>query len=338
MRRTLIPTALIVATLALGGCSAGSMSYDSSGSTEGGAVEPMSGPVVGHSDQKLVQEENRQVIVTGYMTVATDDPADAATKAGSIVQAAGGRVESRTETAATKDYRGSATLTLRIPADALDKTIAELKGLGDTVEVSTTASDVTMQTQDLAARITALQASVDRLLTLLATATDAETLVTIETSLSQRQADLESLESQQRYLSDQVAMSTLSLNLVSTADAPSTTPNSFWSGLVAGWNAFLAFFAGLLVALGVLLPWIVFAGVVALVVILIVRSRRGKRGTAGTPQDQVLIQGHAPGAASGQGAGFSSHGPTAAVSGTDTTQGAPEQAGSEQAPGPDTRP
>ncbi len=71
-------------------------------------------------------------------------------------------------------------------------------------------------------------------------------------------------------------MSTIALSLITVADAPVVEPDTFLSGLIAGWNAFVAFFAGLLVALGVLLPWLVFAGLITLVIILLVRRARRK--------------------------------------------------------------
>ena len=78
-----------------------------------------------------------------------------------------------------------------------------------------------------------------------------------------------------------VSLSTVSLNLVSEYNAPVAEPDTFLSGLVTGWNAFVAFFAGLLVALGVLLPWLAFAGLVTFVVIRIVRWRKSTVSSAG---------------------------------------------------------
>jgi hypothetical protein len=142
-------------------------------------------------------------------------------------------------------------------------------------EISLNSNDVTMATQDLDARITALSASVDRLLALLATATDTDTLIQLETAISDRQAQLESLQSERRYYADQVALSTITLSLVSTADAPVKEPDTFVTGLITGWNAFVAFFAGLLVVAGVLLPWLVLAGLItALTLWIVKRSKR----------------------------------------------------------------
>ncbi|MEB0260006.1 DUF4349 domain-containing protein, partial [Undibacterium sp. 5I1] len=73
-----------------------------------------------------------------------------------ITEQAGGRIDSRTENPATDNQPASATLTLRIPAAALDRTVTDLKKLGTLNYVSLNASDITQQTQDLDARITAL--------------------------------------------------------------------------------------------------------------------------------------------------------------------------------------
>lgn len=227
-----------------------------------------------------VASADRQVITTGYVTVTVSKPLDAATEATRITEQAGGRVDGRSEYAPVNGNQGSATLTLRIPASALTATLDKLKALGAVQEVSLNASDVTMETQDLDARITALRASVDRLLGLLATASDTDTLIKLETAISDRQGELESLESQQRYYADQVSMSTVTLNLVSEFTAPAAEPDSFLSGIVAGWNAFVGFFAGLLVVLGVLLPWLIFAGIVTFLVIFFVRRAKRNRVSA----------------------------------------------------------
>ncbi|CAN5144858.1 hypothetical protein BH11ACT4_BH11ACT4_08730 [soil metagenome] len=292
MRRTLlIPTALVVSALALAGCAAGNSS--SSSSRPGGAVAPQTQqlieggtPVDGSKTfaSDTVQSADRKVVETGYATIVVDKPLDAAGDAVRITEQSGGRVDGRNEYAPTEGNEGSATLTLRIPVAALDATLDKLKALGTVQEVSLSSSDVTMQSQDLDARIKALSATVDRLIALLATASDTDTLIKLETAISDRQGELESLQSQQRYLADQVAMSTVTLNLVSPSQAVVNQPNNFLSGLAAGWAAFVAFFAGLLVALGVLLPWLVLAAIVVTVIVLIVRRtrRRGEMAPVGT--------------------------------------------------------
>ena len=287
MRRILIfSTAAVWATLALTGCSASSgassdspsmtteqaplLSRDSGEKTAGDSIATDS---TTGSTTDATADSDRQVIVTGYVTITVDKPVDAAADAVRIVEQSGGRVDGRSETAPVNGNDGSATLTLRVPSDTLTATLDKLRELGAVQEVSLNSADVTMETRDLDARITALSASVDRLLTLLSTAADTENLILLETAISDRQAQLESLESQRRYLADQVSLSTITLNLVSDFTAPSPEPDNFFEGISAGWASFVAFFAGLLVVFGVLLPWLVFLGIVALVVIVILRRR-----------------------------------------------------------------
>ena len=292
MRRILLPTLIVAVAVSLAGCTAGTKSgVDSVSPADSQAPqsESLPAPQSGSSDSRFaegaegfegapvpgtVAEQDRSVVTTGTVTVTAEEPLEAATDAVRIVESAGGRIDARTETAPQKGDRGSATLTVRIPTSSLTATLDKLKALGKTENVALTSVDVTTQVQDLDARISALRASVERLTALLSTATDTDTLIKLETAISERQGSLESLEAQQRGLADQVSLSTIELWLISEADAPVETPDTFWSGLVAGWAAFTGFLGFLLVAAGVLLPWIVLAAIAAGVTLLIVRRRR----------------------------------------------------------------
>jgi len=223
------------------------------------------------ADEAALDKVDREIITTGYATITVEKPADAAADAVAIVEKAGGRVDSRTENAATEGDQGSASLTLRIPASTLSATIDKLKELGEVEEISLSTQDVTTQSQDLDARINALRLSVDRLTALLATAKDTKVLIELETAITERQGNLESMEAEQRYLADQVSMSTLDVSLISVADAPVDSPDTFFSGLGAGWDSFVAFLSGLLVVVGVLIPWVIFLGIIGLVIFYFVR-------------------------------------------------------------------
>ena len=305
MKRTALAAVLLVAALGLAGCAApgaSSGAYDMPAPApavggDAGSVPEGGKGLLGQDSTGGSASSDRSVITTGYLNITTYDPIEASGDAVLIVEQAGGRVDGRQEIAAANGDRGSATLTLRIPSEKLTTTLAELKKMGDATELSLSSTDVTGQVQDLDARIDALRASVDRLTTLLATATDTDALVAIESSLSQRQADLESMESQQRSLGDQVAMSTITLNLVSIADAPVKKPVNFLTGLQTGWDSFVGFVSGLIVVIGVLLPWLVFLALVAAIVIVLVRWRRSRRPVVATPPAPALDPGFAAPAA-----------------------------------------
>ena len=280
----------LLAVLLLGGCAAGMSSAQPDIALEpavGGQTEQFVAEDMSVVDPAMVSAD-RSVITTGWATVLVEQPADAANAAISIVEAAGGRIDGRSESAPTEYSSGSASLTLRIPSDRLTEVLDELKALGDVQNVSLQASDVTLQVTDLDARIEAMRASIERLSELVAQATDIDALISLETAISDRQAQLESMLAEQRWLDDQVTMSTIQFEFVSEQVAPEPEPNTFFDGLAAGWDAFVAFGAGLLVALGFVIPWLVMFAIIGLVVLVIVRVLVGRANRrAATAQSPI---------------------------------------------------
>ena len=280
MGRSLILVPLVLSAALLTGCAA-SPSYQSapgpapmgdSGnrapglpqeSTIGGSPETLGAATDVKSDVV-----GPQIITTVDLTVTVTKPLTAADDAAKLAEKLGGTVSYRTESAETDGAPGSAQLTLRIPSAKLAQALDDLKKLGVARGTSINSVDVTAEVTDLDARITSLQTSVDRLLTLMSQATSTENLLAVESALSQRQAELEGLKAQQRNLKDQVQLSTVNVYLVSEKDTPAPEPDNFWTGLVAGWNGFVAFWAGVLVTLGVLVPWLIAAGIITLIVLV----------------------------------------------------------------------
>lgn len=238
------------------------------------------------TDEADLGVADREIVTTGSATITADDPLEAADGAAELAAAEGGHVADRYETTATEFQSASAALTLRIPSARLDAFAAALDELGSVDEQQFSRQDVTAEGQDLDARITALGTSVDRLLALLERAESTDDLIAIESTLSQRQGELESLQGQRRVLDDQVALSTVELLLRGADEAPAPEPVSFLTGLSAGWAALVATGGGVLVALGVLLPWLLLLGVLAVAAVPIVRrirSRRAARAEAARP-------------------------------------------------------
>jgi hypothetical protein len=288
MRRFLAPAAALLCVLSLAGCTfagttSGSGSSPGTGVQQGVPAAPSKGEP-SKSDAAIgTAEAGRQVITTATLNLTVDAPRRAADDAAQIVEAAGGRVDGRVEKAPVDGQPASAQLTLRVPSKLLTPTLAAIERLGSLEDLSLARQDVTTQSQDLDARITALQASVDRLLDLMSRATTTADLIAIESALSERQANLESLQAEKRGLADQVDLSTISLTLGSKATAPTRVPDSFLGGLLAGWNALVGFFAAALVVLGVALPWLILLAIVAAIWLLIVRRSRVRAAKAKTP-------------------------------------------------------
>ncbi|MBZ2198813.1 DUF4349 domain-containing protein [Occultella gossypii] len=284
----------LLGTVLVAGCSGGSGSDVSGGdagyvSGDGGSVaEPEA------ADRDISGDTQRQIITTGSATVVVEDPAEAADRVALLAETAGGRVDQRSERAAGSDgpdSLGSAHLTIRVPADEVNALIDELDELGEVHDLSQSAQDVTQVAVDLDARILALQASTDRLLQIMADAADSGDLIAAESALSERQAELESLQAERAYLADQVSMSTLDVNLEAHYE-PTIETGGFLGGLETGWRALVTFASGLLVFLGVLAPWLLVVGVPVAAIVWVTRRRR-RRASAPTPGTSAPSDGEA---------------------------------------------
>jgi hypothetical protein len=269
--------AALIAVILLAGCTssgagsgAGSVAENP---TKPGAADSAADP----AKSGTVLSANRDIVTTGTVSLTVADPITAADSATGAVERAGGRVDSSTERPATEGEKAGATLVLRIPAERLSATLSSIKGLGTVNSVSLKSDDVTTQSKDVDARVTALQTSVDRLLDLMSKATTTADLITIESTLSARQAELDSLKAQKAALDDQVSMSTITLELHAKGTVAAPAPATFWSGLGTGWDALVATMSGLLVVLGVLLPWLVVLGVLGAAAWFIVRRMRAAK-------------------------------------------------------------
>lgn len=280
---------LIVAIGALAGCSS---SEDSSpggdavqaDSRADGAEAPQAAADDGVGGDGFEGEggaaNNRALIVTGSLYITVEDPIAASDRAADIVEGAGGRIDARNETAPDDRDGGSAALTMRIPENRLDNVVDDLRELGTVDHYTTEGRDVTTEVTDLAARISTLRESTERIRGLLAEAKDLRDIITLEDELAARQAQLQSLEAQQRGLDDQVSLSTIDLSLTTEpveVVEEDDSPKSFWDGLVSGWDALAGFVSVALVVIGVLLPWAAAAALIAFVVMAVIRARRARR-------------------------------------------------------------
>lgn len=304
-RSTRVVVAGIIALAALlGGCSAG----DDSGmsTTDEGASGALGGearagtaeePAVGSVEQAAsASDADRQVIQTGDVRMTVKDPLEAADAVVALAEGAEGRVDDRAEHAATKDDVGTAELTIRVPAEQVSDVVDGLRELGTIDQLNLTSEDVTGTAQDLDARIRALQLSVARMEDLLTRATTNEQLIAAENALTERQSNLEQLQSERARLAEKVRLSTIHVVLYGPELAPvapvepPTGPQSFLDGLAAGWDALVAVAGRMAIVVGVLLPWLAFGGAVAALVVAAVRWNRRRRasGPIGAPAPAVV--------------------------------------------------
>jgi hypothetical protein len=240
---------------------------------------------------------DRQVIVRADMTVRVDDLVKAGDGVGIAAAKHGATIASQTTSSGgapmpemtTTDERGaiacpstgcptsyaSSTTTLRVDNDEVDALIRDLSALGAVEASYRTSEDVSAQVADVDARLQTAEASLARVRALMTKAVTIADVVTLEAELSRRQADLESLQAQQRVLADQTAQATVTVRLIDV-QAPVRTEEAtgFLAGLSAGWDAFTGAMVLALTVLGALVPFLLFFVPVGLLVWWLVRRSR----------------------------------------------------------------
>jgi hypothetical protein len=251
---------------------------------ENGAVNSTAGVT---STAARIVPVTRSIVYKGTITVRVQHLTDAVNRAEALAAGSGGLVaqEQTTEDPRHRGY-GQATLTLRVPPADFGHTLDALGDLGRELDRSRSAEDVTSQVADVDSRVRSAQASVARVRTLLSRATTVGEVVRIESELSQRESDLESLQAQQKALAGLTDLATVSVTLVTPAHhvAPVHPVHhrelGFVAGLRGGWDAFAAAVTVALTVLGALLPFALLVSLLGFPAVMLLRRRRSAGASA----------------------------------------------------------
>ncbi|CAM2766916.1 hypothetical protein BST27_00115 [Mycobacterium intermedium] len=250
--------------------------------TESTVVVPEAPPPIPPQSPADGTPFKRDIVTTGSVQLVVAEPADVADRLVAAVTEAGGRVDSRSQQSASQSAQPTVNLALRIPADKLDGVLADAKKLGDVRSMSINHTDVTSQRVDLDARIAALQTSVTRLRELMGRAGTVADLLAAESSLTQRQAELDSLRAQRATLGDEIAYATINVNISTTPTAPPRT--GFGGALQQGWQSLLSTLHAIVLTVGFLLPWLPVLAALVWAVVWVLRRRRASRRAAGVEE------------------------------------------------------
>ena len=270
MKKTLITLSLI-ATLFLTACGSSTTSMGMSDSSISSV--PATGDMMVENKVSI----DRSIIKTSSLTIRVKNVEKSITQAQDLATQFEGRVDdsSQYKNPGSEDSL-SANLTIRVPSANLEKALEAFKVLGDVESSSISATDVTMQKVDLDARIAALTTSIERFRELITSATNTSDLIAAETALAERQAELDSLTAQLKYLSEQVDMSVIYLALLPNDSFSAIKPIGFLAGIEKGFIALLNAAANLTSILGYFIPWIIAILVIVAIFKLISRFRRNR--------------------------------------------------------------
>lgn len=248
------------------------------GSTDAGAPLPPQAEDAAGPPTSEVVDANREVIRNASMLLQVDDVPATADRVSALAAERGGRTSSANIGATDEDPY--ANIVVRVPAADLDDYLDDVSALGTVESLQVSAEDVTAQAVDLDARIAAIQTSVDRLTELLGQADTTKDLIEIERELSARQAELDSLRAQRASLSELVALSTVTIDLIPTPSAEAFVAPGFVSGLESGWAAVVSVAGIAITVLGFAAPFVVLLLIIGvpLAALLVWLRRRGRPG------------------------------------------------------------
>jgi len=249
---------------------------------DGGAIAgaPSASPApdlqqTGAGSSASQQTDLSKIIRDGQIAVTIDTGTFKA-KAGSVAHVAavnGGSILS-----SSTEGGDSGSFTLRVPAANFDKAMVQLAQLGSVDSSASQGRDVTAQYVDLKAHMKIYLSRRRVLFGLMSKATTIGQSLTLQNQLDQVQLKIDQITGQIRYINDQVAESTIKVDLhepgAAAAQSSDTVDNPSlghaWDRAVQG---ILNVIAATMIGLGYLIPLLIIAGIVLLIVRLTRRRR-----------------------------------------------------------------
>jgi hypothetical protein len=300
LRAALAAPVLLLVVLLAAGCAAGGGTADSAadrGSSSGSSAKDSAGssgnPLTGAQAPEQTSADigqdggtkanraastaalTRAVISRGEVTVRTRSIGTARTEVARLVAAWNGSVADEQTEGDDRGRLQSSTLTLRVPVSRFGEAMSALGQLGRVEHQSRKSEDVTTQVIDNEARVRAAERSIRQIEALLGRAAKLSDIIAIEADLARRQADLDSLKSQQSWLQDQTSLSTIAVHLsrIGTERPDKDDEKGFVAGLASGWTALKGSTVAILTVLGAVLPFATMLAVLGVPTWLVVRRR-----------------------------------------------------------------
>jgi uncharacterized protein DUF4349 len=229
---------------------------------------------------------DRAQIKTARIQLRSDRIVTVVANVEQVAATEGGFIDSENTVTNVHGIATSSSITLRVPVDRFDAAVSAVSALGQLASKRTTTQDVTGQVADVASRVQSAKEAIAQLRILFNRATKLGDIITLESQLSSREADLEALEAQQRALTDQTSLSTIAVLVTRppvVAPKPTHEDNSgFVGGLKQGWDALASTMAAVAHGLGAVLPLgVVLSALGLLVWSLVRRIPRHRPNTSG---------------------------------------------------------
>ena len=241
-----------------------SCKYDSAA----GAVDSSLMPA--NAAEAATDETAQKIIYNASLSMESTDFDAARETLMAAVEANNAWMESTSVYGTEKDHDRSADYTVRVPVDNYRAFLAAVGEAGSVRNVSENAQNITSSYIDVESRLAALEAQRTRLNELADQAETTADLLEIESQLSDVQYQLENYTRQLRNMDQQVSYSTVDIYLEEVATLTPTGvtfTERIADAFGGGWDAFVGFVQGLVIALVYLWP-------VVLIVIAVIAALR----------------------------------------------------------------
>ena len=193
----------------------------------------------------------------------------------------GGRVEYLSSYGdASSGQTRSATLTLRIPAQALDDFLAGAQGIGNVTAMTQEMQDVSDSYYDIETRLQTQKEKMTRLQSMIQSAEDVSDLIDIESAIADTQYYIDRYTGQLKSYDGKVDYSTVSVSVREvkiTEMKEVTLGERILNGLSDSLESGLEFLEDMAVFLVSALPWLAALAIAALAVRLIVKKKKNRK-------------------------------------------------------------
>ncbi|MDR2834608.1 MAG: DUF4349 domain-containing protein [Bacteroidales bacterium] len=225
------------------------------------------------TDKKNIEVE-RKIIKTGDISFETSDMKKTRNMINQIVNETKSYISSDVINDYSYNYTTHNYITIRIPSNKFDTFLSKLsQNVEKYNSMSITANDVTEEYVDIESRIKAKKELENRYLDLLKRANSVEDILKIEENLGVIREEIESVEGRLKFLSNQVAYGTLTIDFYTTEEVFREKHSEFFQAFKDGWENLMYFFQGLLT----IWPFIILIGAIAYLIVYLIRRKHKNR-------------------------------------------------------------
>jgi hypothetical protein len=222
-----------------------------------GAVPANQTPTAHASSTANLVLNSRALIRTGDVSLRSSDVSSVRAKIDQLVVRYGGYIASEDTSTDTDGAEVSSHLEIAVPVADFNRAMEEVASFGTEISTNTNTQDVTARVVDVDSRVRSAHDSIAQLRLLFSRATRLGDVIALENELSQREADLEALQSQQRDLVAHTTMSTISVDVTTSAKTVPVQRDKtagFLAGIRQGWHGMVTFIVAFAHGVGLVLP------------------------------------------------------------------------------------